>query len=242
MERKYDLLPLLPYIDADDYGIWLEVGMALKYEGYTCDDWDSWSRSSSKYKPGVCESKWDSFNGSQKDVTGGTIIHLAKEGGWEPKKDLTAGFLAWDATIGVDKSKAIVDEGFLDKDPIPKAPVGDKWKPTDQLYQYIDTLFQPDDIIGYCTESMKKEGEEKYVPKNSGVFTKTAGEIMQYLKKYDDISFAVGDYNKEGGAWIRINPLDGKGVSGRIPWFSQRITYGSAVQRSSGTVPRTYDP
>ena len=35
---KFDHLQLLPYIDNDDYEVWYQVGMALKHEGYSCDD------------------------------------------------------------------------------------------------------------------------------------------------------------------------------------------------------------
>ena len=31
-------------------------------------------------------------------------------------------------------------------------------------------------------------------------------------KTPDDIGAVFGDYNEEAGAWIRFNPLDGKGV------------------------------
>ena len=51
------------------------------------------------------------------------------------------------------------------------------------------------------------------MPKN-GVYHRTAGELITALKKYkNDIGAAIGDYKKEAGAWIRINPLDGKYVN-----------------------------
>lgn len=45
-EEKFDLLPLLNYIDPAtlSYEGWLSVGMALKHEGYTAADWDNWSQ------------------------------------------------------------------------------------------------------------------------------------------------------------------------------------------------------
>ena len=69
----------------DDYDKWRDIGMALQYEGYSWQDWDSWSRSSLKYKEGDCEKKWRSFsrNGNGKKViTGKTITHYAKEYGY----------------------------------------------------------------------------------------------------------------------------------------------------------------
>ncbi len=51
---------------ADDYDNWLRVGMIL----YDIDSsaimlaaWDAWSQQSSKYEPGECAGKWETFNG-----------------------------------------------------------------------------------------------------------------------------------------------------------------------------------
>lgn len=85
---NFDLIPLLDYIDADDYEIWLKVGMALYTEGYTVNDWDTWSRKSAKYNPGDCYKKWDTFDGS-KPINGGYITNLAKRSGYIPPKDLS---------------------------------------------------------------------------------------------------------------------------------------------------------
>ena len=84
---RFDLIPLLDYIDADDYDTWLKVGMALKAEGYTVDAWDTWSRTSTKYKPAECFHKWDSFDTRADGVTGAYITMLAKQGGYIPPKD-----------------------------------------------------------------------------------------------------------------------------------------------------------
>ena len=55
-----NLLKMLEYIDpaSCDYQEWVNVGMALKHEGYSVNDWDSWSRSDSRYHSGECEHKW----------------------------------------------------------------------------------------------------------------------------------------------------------------------------------------
>lgn len=81
-DDKFDLLPLLDYIDPSklSYQDWVNVGFALKHEGYTAMDWDIWSQSDSRYKKGECFAKWDSFQGNGLGtVTGATITQLAKE-------------------------------------------------------------------------------------------------------------------------------------------------------------------
>ena len=141
---KFDLLPLLDYISPDDYEVWYQVGMALKYEGYTWQDWDKWSQGSSKYHPGECESKWNTFHeDTVSPVTGARITMLAKEGGWKSNRSTASSeppkFLAWDAVIGKDTAP-IVDEGFAECEPIPGPPKN--WNPCEQLLTYINTLFQ----------------------------------------------------------------------------------------------------
>ena len=79
-----DMLAMIP---ADDYGIWVDVGMALKAAGADPSLWDGWSQTSVKY-PGhtAIIQKWNSFNGSGKGP--GTLVHLAQTYGWkaDPEK------------------------------------------------------------------------------------------------------------------------------------------------------------
>lgn len=63
---------------ADNYNDWINVGIALKNAGATCDDWDQWSRNSSKYQEGMCREKWDTFNGDGK-LTVASLVHWYKE-------------------------------------------------------------------------------------------------------------------------------------------------------------------
>lgn len=213
--EKFDLIPLLSYISPDDYEVWYQVGMALKAEGYSWQEWDRWSQGSSKYHYGECEKKWQSFQSA--GVTGAFITMKAKEGGWESARTPTASgpsrFLAWDAVIGKD-TVPIVEAGFAENEPIPGPPKN--WNPCEQLLLYINTLFQPDDIVAWVVKSADRKDEEgniKYYPANSGVYSQTAEELCKKLNHYTDITYAVGDYNPRAGAWIRFNPFDGHGVA-----------------------------
>lgn len=60
------------------YSEWVDVGMALKAEGYTASDWDNWSQhDSERYKAGECWKKWDTFQDT--GVTGARITQYAKD-------------------------------------------------------------------------------------------------------------------------------------------------------------------
>lgn len=107
-EEKLDLKELIKYIDpaACTYSEWVEVGMALKHEGYSCDDWDEWSRPDKRYHAGDCEKKWNTFNGAAAPVTAGTIVQMAKDNGWHFQAD--DGALDWDSVIGEQKDDLVL--------------------------------------------------------------------------------------------------------------------------------------
>ena len=179
--------------------------MALKHEGYTAADWDAWSsKDPARYHRGECEHKWDTFHGAVSPVTGGTIYHMAVEGGFCPD---TGYELDWDSRI--DSDGIVIDTNWLENRNIQKPA---EWHPGRQLITYLETLFEPGEIVGFVTKSWKND-KGRYIPKDKGTYTKTAGQLIEELEKAgDDIGSVVGDYDRDGGAWIRFNPLDGNGV------------------------------
>ena len=66
-------------IYADIYDDWIRVGMALKdWDDGLSGLWNEWSRNSGKYKPGECDYRWSTFNGS--GITFRTLYYYAKIG------------------------------------------------------------------------------------------------------------------------------------------------------------------
>lgn len=208
MEYTTDLLEILNNIDPSllDYQEWCNVGMALKYEGYTASDWDYWSqRDSKRYHKNECYRKWDSFTGS--GVTGGTIVQYAKNQGWVPPmiNQESGHELDWDDVIEKDE-QVIIDRNWIEGREIREPR---NWNPVAELITYLETLFDSTENVGYVTKTWLKD--EKHLP-TQGCWDRTAGKLIQQLNKCDgDIGAVLGDYNKEAGAWIRFNPLDGKG-------------------------------
>ncbi len=206
-----ELLEILDHIDpaALDYQEWVNVGMALKDEGYTCKDWDNWSKGdSARYHAGDCEKKWQSFNGSAAPVTAGTIIQYAKDQGWQPTGYENRTF-DWSDEINAEENSIIShsSEGVKLYEPA-------DWHPAKEIIRYLETLFEASETVGYVTETWEKteDNKTKYLP-TKGSYTRTAGELIAELNKHgDDIGAVLGDYNPAAGAWIRFNPLDGKGV------------------------------
>ncbi|WP_438838151.1 AAA family ATPase [Streptococcus pluranimalium] len=213
-EREFDLIPLLEYIDPSvlSYQEWVNVGMALKQEGYTAMDWDNWSQADKRYQKGECFAKWDTFQGNGLGtVTGATITQMAKDNGWVSERtgNGESRELDWDSTI--DRDYKIVDKNWVEAKEI-REPFN--WQPVQDLIRYLETLFDSTDLVGYVTSTYPIETDNGTIYKpTQGNYDRTAGELIQALQKNgNDIGAVFGDYKEEAGAWIRFNPLDGKGV------------------------------
>jgi len=208
---KSNISEALEYIDPSmlDYQQWVNVGMALKEEGFGVDVWDAWSRRDiGRYHAGECDKKWDSFSGGfDAKVTAGTIVQYAKEHGWEPSYYTEDREIDWDDVIADRDDLEVINPAWVEDKEVAEP---DSWKPADQLIKYLETLFEASENVGYVTGTWEKDG--KFLP-NKGNYDRTAGELIQLLNKNKkDIGAIIGDYNQQAGAWIRFNPLDGKGV------------------------------
>ena len=183
-ENDFNLLPLLDYINPAtvDYQTWVNVGMALKHEGYTASDWDNWSQNDSRYKKFECFKKWDTFNEQAGTiVTGATITQLAKENGWVSQSSYdseNAHELGWTDTI--DRDYRVIDKDWIEGKEIHEPTI---WNPV-----------------------------QEWLP-TKGAYDRTAGQLIEELSRCNgDIGAVLGDYHEEAGAWVRFNPMDGKGA------------------------------
>lgn len=226
----YDLQSCLDAIDPGscDYTEWVQVGMALKVEGYDWQIWDAWSsRDAPRYHPGECERKWTTFSdkGRQNDVGGGTVVEMARKIGWEPPEYDLGEDLGWEGyvidnepEISPQLSKRteeyrptyqIIDPTWVENAELEEP--GENWQGWRDLVKYLETLFSSEEVVGYVVDSWEKDG--RWIPQGKGPHTETAGDIIARIEKYkDDLASSLGFNNIEAGAWIRFNPLDGEGV------------------------------
>lgn len=208
--QDLNITEILSYINPCDlnYQEWVNVGMALKDDGYNCSVWDEWSKNDSRYHPYECEKKWNTFSGTSSPVTIATVVQMAKENG------LTFGNpenreLDWNDEISFEQKDdlIVVDKHYLEGKEFTK-PID--FNPVKELITYLETLFEASENVGYVTETYEKDG--KFLP-TKGSYSRTAGELIEELSKCNgDIGAVIGDYSQNAGAWIRFNPLDGKGV------------------------------
>lgn len=210
-ENAHEILDALSYIEPMNlsYQEWVDVGFALHESGLACSIWDEWSaKDSTRYHTGECARKWKSFgHGQGSHVSAGTLMYLAKQAGYSTMGEV----FDWDSKVDtrIDKppsprfSVAWADEATPDE-------MTSTEKSTVQLSKYLSALFDDDDHVGYVTESWTTQ-DGRHVP-TKGSYDRTALQLRQELAHAKDLGAVLGDYDADTGAWIRFNPLDGRGV------------------------------
>ncbi|MDR1408875.1 MAG: AAA family ATPase [Oscillospiraceae bacterium] len=216
--QQIDLLEILRAIDpsACDYLEWVQVGMALHAEGYADSVWDDWSRmDAARYHKGECAKKWRTFGSTDTQVKAGTLVEIAKTHGWQPAHVVSRA-MSWEDEISYELDSAVPGKvvaplAVPDYNAVVASLAAEEnWNPIDELITYLRTLFDSTDNVGYVTQSFNSDGRK--LP-TKGHCDRTAGELIDKLQGCaGDIGAVFGDYDPDEGAWIRFNPLDGKGV------------------------------
>lgn len=105
----------------------------------------------------------------------------------------------------------LVDTNWIEPDDIPM-PATD-WRPGDMI-RYLKAMFEPDECVGIVTTVFESDG--KFRPGGKGIHDLTCGFLCEKLSIIGDVDTvvenAIGTPSAMAGVWVRINPLDGKGV------------------------------
>lgn len=217
MESKIDLRELLEYIDPSQcsYEEWLNVGLALHQEGYPMFIWEEWSADDGeRFHEGECAAKWESFGRyTGKLVTGATITQMAKENGWTSKRKLENNeALSFDSMVlaTTPEQYQVVDKNWIEESDvhIPKSYSLEQRK--QDIVTYLTTLFEPEEYVGYVVNTFSLP-DGKQSP-TMGNYSRTVQQIIDGINGTTQLENVFGSFNKEMGAWIRFNPIDGKGV------------------------------
>lgn len=217
MESKIDLRELLEYIDPSQcsYDEWLNVGLALHQEGYPMFIWEEWSADDGeRFHEGECAAKWESFGRyTGKLVTGATITQMAKENRWTSKRKLENNeALSFDSMVlaTTPEQYQVVDKNWIEESDvhIPKSYPLEQRK--QDIVTYLTTLFEPEEYVGYVVNTFALP-DGKQSP-TMGNYSRTVQQILDGINGTTQLENVFGSFNKEMGAWIRFNPIDGKGV------------------------------
>ena len=193
-----------------DRDTWLKMGMGLNHEGIDVSVWDKWSQNDSRYHEGECYRLWEGFKRTNNPITGATIIKTAQGYGWNGGGGNIS--LEWDEEIEFDGDTEDAKSYSLKQPETSTYTESIEWNPTEQLKQYLQILFLPDEYVEYTTTDTWPDEDGKYRP-GVGPYDRTAGELIAELEKHpDDIGAVIGDWKEEAGAWIQFNPVDGKGA------------------------------
>ena len=222
-----DMLAVIP---ADDYGTWIDIGMALKAAGQDVSLWDSWSQKSTKY-PGhrEIEKRWNSFRSSGKGP--GTLVHYAKENGWRPDPDKLTGEAKQnhERKVYQEEQLRIFQEEHREKNAAALAAVG------------IDCGGDPyrfawkRNFDGLITEVMDKEtGEIVYKAPAADPEQPVPGETVHTGPGASDPQKDKPHLTVSGYEDVEIKPIDFM----FFPWFPRG--YITAIQGDSGSSKSTF--
>lgn len=126
--------------------------------------------------------------------------------GFDSKKSITKAT----ATAEMPKIRNPILTTVPEPEELPAKVYDGEWNQVEDMQRFISSVFEPGDYVGVCGEFWERDG--KYIP-TRGLYQRTASRINDVLNNTHNVSSAVGRYKRASGAYVRINPLDGKGVS-----------------------------
>ena len=209
LERIYAALP--PSVLS--YEEWLQVGMAAKAEGGACAAWDAWSRQDGeRYHEGECDRKWEGFGrGGGREVRIGTAVEIARRHGCEPCErhaappgPVTA--YGWNdelPAIGGREPGPVVRPEYVVPVELPSAE--DVWNPSKDMLDYLVALFRDGEKVSIGKKLFKDE-DGRWKPINRGELF-PVDYLVERLKAGKAVEDVIGDYEREGGVFVRVNPM-----------------------------------
>ena len=138
---------------------------------------------------------------------------MAKENGWTSKHKFENNeALSFDSIVlaTTPEQYQVVDKNWIEESDvtIPKSyPLEQRKR---DILTYLTTLFEPEEYVGYVVNTFALP-DGKQSP-TMGNYSRTVQQILDGINGTTQLENVFGTFNKEMGAWIRFNPIDGKGV------------------------------
>ena len=188
VSSSYKARSALSTLYASDYGYneWKDIGISFKAAGGELSDWLAWcSIDASRYDEKVATQLFDSVS-ADGAITELTLWKLAWDAGWE-----------WHERFEkIPKVKAVPKpREFADGDA--------------QAIAQLEAMFEPDEYVNIVTKTSKND-KGKLVPSGYGK-QYVRSELCNAIREFG-LDRAIGGYNAEAGVWLRVNPMNGKGV------------------------------
>ena len=94
---------------------------------------------------------------------------------------------------------------------LPEKAFSGAWDQKADMETFLKTMFKDDEYVGTCSEFFTAQDGRRAPTR--GLFQRKAGQIENVLDNTGNVSAAIGRYKRTDGAYVRVNPLDGRGVS-----------------------------
>ena len=94
---------------------------------------------------------------------------------------------------------------------LPEKAYAGPWDQKGDMKTFLQTMFKDDEFVGTCSEFYTAP-DGRRVP-TRGLFQRKSKQIENVLDNTNNVAAAVGRYRKADGAYVRVNPLDGRGIS-----------------------------
>ncbi|MBR4687076.1 MAG: AAA family ATPase [Bacteroidales bacterium] len=173
---------------ASDYGYedWKNIGIAFKAAGGELSDWLAWcSIDASRYDEKVAAQLFNSVS-PDGPITANSLWKRAWEAGWE-----------W-------------HERFDKLPKVRRVPKPREFTSADeQAIAQLTAMFEPGEHVNIVTRASKNK-HGKWVP--SGYGRQYVCAALCDAIRERGLEAALGGYNHEAGAWLRVNPTDGRGI------------------------------
>ena len=198
--NAYKARSALNTLYASDYGYpdWRDIGISFKVAGGTLEDWLAWcSIDASNYDERVARQLFENVS-EDGPITANTLWKRAWDAGWD-----------W-------------HEKFEKLPKVRKIPKPREFDSRDaQAVAQLEAMFGPEEYVNVVTKATKdKDG--KWKPSGYGKQMQRAA--LCDLIRAVGLEDALGGYNHEAGVWLRVNPMDGKGISdGNVEVFRNTL-------------------
>lgn len=175
------------YASDYDYAKWKDIGISFKVAGGELSDWLAWcSIDAARYDEAVAVRLFENAK-MDGEITDKTLWHYAWQAGWEWHEK----FEKMPTVATVPKPRKFDSGG-------------------EQAIAQLGAMFEPDEYVNIVTKATRND-KGKWVPSGFGKQYRCA-ELCADIRERG-LDAAIGGYNREAGVWLRVNPMNGKGIS-----------------------------
>lgn len=197
---SYKANSALTMLYASDYGYdeWKDVGIAFKAAGGELSDWLAWcSIDATRYDEKVATQLFNSVS-AEGAITANSLWKRAWDAGWDWRERFEK----------LPKVRAIPAPRTFDSE-------------GEQAIEQLHAMFEPGDYVNIITKATRNK-HGKLVP--SGYGRQYERDALCDAIREKGLEAAIGGYDHEAGVWVRVNPMDGSGISdGNVAAFRNAL-------------------